>query len=103
MRILMALIVAAGMAAPAAAAEPSQEQTRIVVKIADLDLSAPAGQRALDRRVRIAIGGLCGYPVTASRDETQALAACQADAMQSVAPQMQAVRQRLAMTVAANP
>jgi len=102
MRILMAMIVAAGLAASAVAAEPGYEQARVVVKIADLDLSAQAGQRALDKRVRIAVARLCGYPVTFSRDESEALAACEADAMQAVAPQINTLRQRLAMTVATN-
>jgi len=102
MHILMAMIVAAGLAAPALAADPGYEQARIVVKIADLDLSAQSGQRALDKRVRIAVSRLCGYPATFSRDEGEALAACEADAMQAVAPQINALRRRLAMTVAAN-
>ena len=102
MRMLMAVIVAAGLAAPAVSAEPGYEEARIVVKTEDLDLSTPAGQRAMDKRLRIAVTRLCGYPVTFSRDESEALAACEADAKQAVAPQIEAMRARLAMTVAAN-
>lgn len=100
MRILMMAALAAAVAAPALAADSGFEQARIRVQTADIDLATPTGQRVLDRRLTVAIARLCGYPATFSRDELSALAACEADARQMVAPQISAAKARLAVTVA---
>lgn len=50
--------------ASAVAANPAHAQTRIV-SYADLDLTSPAGQATLDRRLNTAIRQVCGrsYPL----------------------------------------
>jgi len=56
------LITAAAIqAAPALAAEPAQPSINVsYVRTADLDLSSPAGQRALDLRLAHAAREVCG-------------------------------------------
>jgi UrcA family protein len=100
MRILMAVALTAALAVPALATE--FEQGKVTVQVADLDLATSAGQRALNKRLTLAIDRLCGTPVIFSRDEIAALQACEADALQMAAPQLAAARAQLAMTVAAN-
>lgn len=100
MRILMAAVLATALAAPALATE--FDQGKVTVQVADLDLATPAGQRALNKRLTVAIDRLCGTPVTFTRDELAALQSCEADARLMAAPQVAAARAQLAMTVAAN-
>jgi UrcA family protein len=100
MRILMAAALAGVLATPTLAT--NHDQGKVTVQIADLDLATRAGQRALDKRLTVAIDRLCGTPVLFSRDEIAALQACEADAREMAAPQMAAARAQLAMTVAAN-
>ena len=101
MRILMAIILAAVVAAPAVAAGNGHEQGQISVQTADLDLATKTGQRALNKRLTVALERLCGSPITFTRDELAALNACEADARQMAAPQIDAARARLAVSVAA--
>jgi len=98
MRILMAAVLATALAGPALATE--FEQGKVTVPVADLDLATPAGQRALNKRLTVAIDRLCGTPVIFSRDEIAALQACEADARQMAAPQVAAARAQLATTIA---
>lgn len=100
MRILIAAVIAGALAAPALAAD--YDQGKVVIQTADLDLSTRGGQRALNKRLSVAIDRLCGTPVLFSRDEIAALQACEADARQMAAPQLAAARAQLAVTVAAN-
>jgi UrcA family protein len=102
MRILMAAMMAAALAAPAMAAGPGYEESRVRVQTADLDLATASGQRALERRVEMALSRLCGMPVFHTRDELDALDACRADALKAAAPQIDAARARQAVTVAVN-
>jgi UrcA family protein len=61
-RNIMLLVVAAGMASPAIAAPADSDATRqIVVRYADLDLSTPAGEAALQRRIHAAVNAVCPY------------------------------------------
>ena len=70
--------------ASAVAANPAHAQTRIV-SYADLDLTSPAGQATLDRRLNTAIRQVCGrsYPLDLAQRSRQppdaALAADAAD------------------------
>lgn len=102
MRILVTAMMAAALAAPAMAAGPGYEESRVRVQTADLDLASTDGQRALERRVEMALARLCGTPVFHSRDELAELDACRADAMKAAAPQIEAARARQAVTVAVN-
>jgi len=101
MRIILAAAIAATLAAPALASQPGYEQGQITVKTADLDLATSDGQRALNRRLEVAVNRLCGTPVMFSRDELAALDACRADALTAAAPQIDAARARQAVAVAA--
>jgi UrcA family protein len=102
MRSLMALVVAATLAVPAVAAETGYEKWQVKVQTADLDLSSATGQRALDKRLSLAMTRLCGAPVLFTREELADLDACRADAMMAAAPQIDAARAQRAVTVAAN-
>jgi UrcA family protein len=102
MRAMMALLAAATLAMPALAAETGYEQWQVKVKTADLDLSSATGQRALDKRLSLAMTRLCGSPVLFTRDELADLDACRADAMRAAAPQIDTARAQRAVTVAAN-
>ncbi|OYQ33995.1 hypothetical protein CHU93_02735 [Sandarakinorhabdus cyanobacteriorum] len=101
MRIIMAAIVAATLAAPALAAGPEHMTGTVRVQTADLDLSTVAGQRALDRRLAMAMVRLCGTPVFFSRDELAELDACKAEASKAAAAQINAAHARQAVAVAA--
>jgi UrcA family protein len=100
MRIVMAALVAAALAGPALAVEPGYEQSQVTVRTADLDLATAAGQRALGKRLDIALSRLCGSPITFTRDEIAALDNCRADAMAAAAPQIDAARARQAVMIA---
>lgn len=102
MRITIALLAAATLAMPVLAIEPGYEQWQVKVQTADLDLSAASGQRALDKRLSLAMTRLCGAPVLFTRDELADLDACRADAMKAAAPQIDAARAQLAVAVASN-
>ena len=52
------LLVLALLATPALAGPPAPATS--IVRTADLDLSSQAGQRALDRRLSIAVAEVCG-------------------------------------------
>ena len=95
-------LVAATLAMPAVAAERGFEQWQVRVQTADLDLSSATGQRALERRLSLAMTRLCGSPIIYSRDEIADLEACRADALQAAAPQIEAARSQRALAVASN-
>jgi UrcA family protein len=48
------------LVASVAAASPAQAESTRIVSYADLDLSSPAGQSALDRRIDNAVRQMCG-------------------------------------------
>ena len=56
-RSLIPIVLVASLAA----ANPAQAETR-TVRYADLDLTSPAGQAALDRRLENAVRQVCGDP-----------------------------------------
>ncbi len=101
MRIILAAVLAVGLAAPAVAAGNDMATGQVRVQTADLDLSSSAGQRALDRRLAMAMVRLCGMPVFYSRDELAELDACKAEASKAAAAQIDAARARQAVAVAA--
>ncbi len=101
MRMIVALLAAATLAAPALAG-PGYEESRVRVQTADLDLSSASGQRVLTNRLEMAMTRLCGTPVFFTRDELADLDACRADAMKAAAPQIDSARSRQAVTVASN-
>ena len=100
MRIVMAAVMAATLAAPALAAGPAYEQSQVRVQTRDIDLASASGQRTLGKRLEMAITRLCGTPVFYSRDELAELETCRADALQAAAPQIDAARARQAVSVA---
>ena len=57
-KIFSALLLSLAVAAPAFAESPVQASS--IVKTADLDLASEAGQRALDRRISLAVDEVCG-------------------------------------------
>jgi UrcA family protein len=101
MRILMAAVLAATLAAPALAQNAGYEQSQVRVNTSDLDLATADGQRILGKRLEMAMVRLCGMPVFFTRDELADLEACRADAMKAAAPQIEAARARQAVAVAA--
>jgi UrcA family protein len=102
MRILMAAMMAAALAAPSVAQNAGYEQSRVRVNTADLDLATADGQRTLGKRLEMAMVRLCGTPVFFTRDELADLDACRAEAMKAAAPQIDAARARQAVTVASS-
>jgi UrcA family protein len=66
-----------------AVANPASAQTRIV-SYADLDLSSPEGQEALDRRIRTAVEQVCGRPYPTDLVSQQHVRRCRIDTLSSV-------------------
>ena len=64
MKVIRSLIPIVLVAA-AAAASPARAESSRIVSFADLDLTSPAGQAALDRRINSAVRQICGrsYPI----------------------------------------
>ncbi len=59
MKMLLGTIAALGLALPAVAV--AAEPQSVTVKYADLNLSTPEGQQALDRRIESAARKVCGF------------------------------------------
>jgi UrcA family protein len=77
--ILGSFLITAGLIKGAPAlAEPVNNAT-YVVRTADLDLRTAAGQRALDHRLTIAIGEVCGTPSDADLAGKNDARACRVD------------------------
>jgi UrcA family protein len=102
MRILMAAMVAASLAAPAMAQQAGYEQSQVRVQTSDIDLASAQGQRTLGKRIEMAMVRLCGTPVFFTRDELADLDACRAEALKAAAPQIDAARARQAVSVASS-
>lgn len=100
MRILMTMLIAVGMAAPALAEEPGYETFKVKIQTADLDLASADGQRQFDRRLSSALTRLCGTPVFGTREELADLEACRAEALATAAPQIKAIRVQLGTAIA---
>ena len=87
-RTLAMLLVAAAAAAPLAA-EPVS--TSRAVETADLDLSTPAGVRALDHRLTIAIVDACGEASDVDLEGANAVRACRVEARARVASERERI------------
>jgi UrcA family protein len=79
-----ALILAAAILAPSAAAQSPRQATSIMVSHADLDLSARAGAQTLLRRMKSAAAKICGErPLPRQIAATVRHTACTSGAMKS--------------------
>jgi UrcA family protein len=59
----------------------------VAVKTADLNLSTPSGQRALDRRIRAAVAEVCGDASSLVRGGRQQAVNCHAETLAAVGQQ----------------
>jgi UrcA family protein len=86
-------LVAAALLAFAAPAFADQAvaSAKLAISTSGIDLSTPAGRKALERRVDNAISRLCGYAVLGTREEAEELEACRLEARAEVEPQLQAL------------
>ena len=82
-KLLPALLLAL-IATPAIAAVPAAPATSIV-RTADLDLASKVGPRALDRRLSIAIGEVCGQASDADLAGQNEVRRCRVATRQHVA------------------
>jgi UrcA family protein len=92
MRTMIRPLVAAALFAAGvpALANPAEGMERLVISTSGIDLSTPAGQKALDRRLEIAIYRLCDTQVLATLEDANAMDACRADIRAEVQPQVKA-------------
>lgn len=81
-------LVAAGLALPSSAR--AEDQARIAVAVADLDLSTPQGRAALDLRLLHAARTACGTPSPADPRGRANLGQCVAEARIAAAAQRDA-------------
>lgn len=81
-----AVLATATISFPAFAAAPTPDS--VEVRIDDLNLSSPAGQAQLDRRIVNAINHVCGGPSSDLR-ERQARKACRAKARSDALAQVE--------------
>ena len=88
-KLLPALLLAL-IATPAIAAEPAAPATSIV-RTADLDLASKVGQRALDRRLSIAIAEVCGTASDADLAGQNEVRRCRVATRQHVASDREGV------------
>jgi UrcA family protein len=90
--ILAAAVVAAGLAATPALAQPAEA---ITVSYADLNLAVATGRNTLDRRIANAAEQLCGYYQPTELTWAAAVRACQTETIALTQPQVEtALRQR---------
>ncbi len=87
------------IATPAMADTPLQTH-KVLVSIANLDLSSPQGRNILERRVNAAINTLCGTPVFGDRAEAEALQECRDEARAAAQPKIKEILSRASVTVA---
>lgn len=90
-RTLAAAAAAFATFACFATTSPAFAQTSTAVKVSDLDLSSPAGQAALDKRLAAAARAVCSQSITGSR-LTRIDDACVARAKTSIEHQLAARR-----------
>lgn len=72
--------------ATVAAVQPASAETRIV-SYADLDLSSPQGQAALDRRIEHAVRQVCGRPFPTNLQSREEVEECRSQTLSSVQAQ----------------
>ena len=74
---VLAALALSGMGAAPAAAE---DEVSVSVNVADLDLTAPAGSAALDRRIEAAVKEVCAKPDIRNLKAMTAWEECKASA-----------------------
>jgi len=84
--VLAALALASAVAAPAAA-----EETSVAVTYADLDLTSPAGAKALEERIDTAVEAVCEKPAMRELKAMVAWEECKADALAGAMEQLSLV------------
>jgi UrcA family protein len=87
--LFLTALLAAGLAALPSSAR-AEDQPRIAVAVADLDLSTPQGRAALDLRLLHAARTACGTPSSADPRGRANLDQCVAEARIAVAAQRDA-------------
>ncbi|MFN7177470.1 MAG: UrcA family protein [Thermaurantiacus sp.] len=80
-------ILCASMTSTVAWASDAAPARTVAVQTADLNLSTPAGQRTLDRRIRSAVKEVCGDPSSLVRGGRQTAMECRAETLAAVAQQ----------------
>ena len=86
--VLTALTLTGAFAVPAAAQEAAAEVASVEVKVADLDLTSPAGAEVLENRIEAASERVCGRPDVRSLKAMQAFEVCQAEAREGAMEQL---------------
>jgi UrcA family protein len=81
----LTLMLSAFAAAPALAQTSPTAVNRVVVSTADLDLSQKSGQRALDRRIAIAVVEACGETSNVDPAGKNEIRRCRAETSAQVA------------------
>lgn len=81
-RSLIPIVLVASLAA----ANPAQAETR-TVRYADLDLTSPAGQAALDRRLAHAVREVCGRAFPRDLQSVDEASRCRRDTMANIQAQ----------------
>jgi UrcA family protein len=107
LKILTALgaaaLAASALSAPAAAAAaaPAEDEARVVVSYAGLDLSTPRDSARLDRRLHAAVREICGEAPGLELGRSARVNACTADALARARTDVQiAMRSGASRTVA---
>jgi UrcA family protein len=85
--MIAALALSSTLAMPAAAEAPN-EVAQVEVKVADLDLTSPAGAQALQNRIESAAEKVCSKPDLRSVKAMQAFELCQAEAVDAAMEQL---------------
>lgn len=86
-------------AAVPALANQNDGSAKLAISTSGIDLSTPAGRKALERRVDNAINRLCGSNDLGTREEAEAIEACRAETRAEVQPQVDAMLQRVSLVV----
>lgn len=82
------LAIALASSATSAMAEPANSTVRVAIDYSGMDLTSVQGRRDLDRRVNLAIEGICGQPMFGTRDEAEVLRQCRREIRAAVEPQI---------------
>ena len=75
------------LVASAVVASPAEAQPSRMVSYGDLDLSSPAGQAALDRRIATAIRQVCGWAFPRDLQSTHEVQRCREQTLADVQAQ----------------
>lgn len=85
-KLALALALGAALSTPAIAAPDPEQPRTMTIDYADLDLSAGAGQRQLDRRIGTAAKKVCAIPGVSTREESRQVSRCVRAAMAGAQP-----------------